>query len=281
MKIKLTIEFRFFCAGWLALGLQACAGYASTVALHDSSATTVAACQSALRQSTAEPLEGLDPAHISLLNWNVKKGSVADWQDDLRSLSRGTDLVTLQEAVFNEGMEQLVDGAHHASFSQGYTTRRRVTGVATFSSARPLSTCSLGVVEPILQTRKATGITEFALRGIPQTLLVVNVHAINISLGLVRFREQMEQIEQVLSVHGGPAILSGDFNTWRPKRMAIVQQMARALDFVTVELHDDARKTFNGLPLDHVFVRGLKVSRSESPTVLSSDHNPILVELQL
>jgi len=235
----------------------------------------------ALGRSTAGPLEGLNPDHISLVSWNIKKGSIVDWQNDLRSLSAGADLVALQEAVFNEGIEQQIEGERHASIGQGYTTRRRMTGVVTFSSARPLSQCSLGVIEPILRTRKATSVAEFALKGVPQTLLVVNVHAINISLGLLRFREQMRQIEQILAVHDGPAVLAGDFNTWRPKRMAVVKGMVSALNLVPIDLQDDARRTFRGLALDHVFVRGLTVTNSQTRTVLSSDHNPIMVELRL
>ncbi len=172
-------------------------------------------------------------------------------------------------------------GSWYTAFSQGFTTRSRTTGVATYSKRKPVSECRLSVVEPWLRSRKATSITEFALSGRDDTLVVVNVHVVNISLGLVRFRDQMEQIRQVLAAHDGPAILSGDFNTWRGKRMDVVNEIVGKLAFSAVSIDVDHRKTFNGYALDHVFVRGLSVNSSETRQVTSSDHNPIAVELQL
>jgi endonuclease/exonuclease/phosphatase (EEP) superfamily protein YafD len=63
--------------------------------------------------------------------------------------------------------------------------------------------------------------------------------------------------------------------------MDIVNELASALHFRPVALRNDARKTFNGLPLDHVFVRGLAVRESTTRAVRSSDHNPIIIEFSL
>lgn len=271
---------------WLVIGISACASSytgaaAGNLGAASGIATSVDGCQSVLRRAKSESSESLDPNDISLLNWNIKKGSKAHWQRDLRAMSADVELITLQEAVLDVGMEADLDRPLYAAFSQGFTTRRRATGVATYSIMEPLSECRLVVTEPLLRTPKATSITEFGLAGVAQTLVVVNVHAVNISLGLIRFRDQFAQIEQVLAAHDGPAIMSGDFNTWRPRRMAIVQRVAEAMGFAPVVLSADERKTFNGLPLDHVFVRGLTVIKGETLSVGSSDHNPILVELHL
>ena len=63
--------------------------------------------------------------------------------------------------------------------------------------------------------------------------------------------------------------------------MQTVDALASRLGLISVGLQEDLRTTFNGLPLDHVFVRGLAVESSETVLVSSSDHNPISVRLRL
>ncbi len=244
-------------------------------------ATNVIDCQSLLNRPVLESPDSLETRSIGLLNWNINKASKELWESDLRDMAAGKEFVILQEAVLDFGIEQQLGELKYSSFSQGFTTRSRTTGVATFATRKPLSECNLSVVEPVLRTRKATSITEFALAGREDTLVVVNVHVVNFSIGLIRFRDQMEQIRQVLAVHDGPAILSGDFNTWRTKRMEIVNEIAGDLAFCAVPIDVDHRKRFNGHALDHVFVRGLFVDGSATRRVTSSDHNPITVELRL
>ncbi len=250
-------------------------GAGSTIAMN------VGDCQSLLRRRADGPRDRLQILKLGVLNWNMNKGVRDFWERDLRAMAVGKELVILQEAVRDSGIEQQLEGLKYSSFSQGFTTRSRTTGVVTYSKRRPLGECMLSVVEPLLRTRKATSVTAFAVSGREQPLVVVNAHVVNFSFGLIRFREQMEQIRQVLSVHEGPAILSGDFNTWRQKRMDIVDDVIGELGFSTVRLDIDNRSTFNGHALDHIFVRGLSVHSSESRRVTSSDHNPITVELQL
>ncbi|MBL4681792.1 MAG: endonuclease/exonuclease/phosphatase family protein [Pseudomonadales bacterium] len=244
-------------------------------------ATNVRDCQLLLNRPTVAPSDPLETHSIGLLNWNIRKGTRDSWQKDLRDLAVGKELVLLQEAVLNFGIEHQLEELRYSSFSQGFTTGSRTTGVVTYSVRKPLSECHLTVVEPLLRSRKATSITEFSIAGSEKTLVVVNVHAVNISLGLIRFRDQMEQIRHVLAVHDGPAILSGDFNTWRQKRMDIVNEITSELELSAVLIDEDHRKTFNGHALDHVFVRGLSIDSSETKRVTSSDHNPISVELRL
>ncbi len=259
-------------------------GSFSTIRITNSSttiATNVDDCRALLGRTVHEPQDQLEPGSIGLLSWNIKKGTGDLWQDDLREMTIDKELVVLQEAVLGPNMDSHVDGANYASFSQGFTTKSRVSGVVTYSRIKPLSECHFAVIEPIIRTRKATGVTEFGLSGMDETLVVVNIHAINFSLGVVRFREQMEQIREVLAAHSGPAILSGDFNTWRQKRLEIVSKLATDLNFSAVFFDEDNRFTFNGYALDHVFFRGLSVVSSESKIVSSSDHNPLSVEFRL
>ena len=218
---------------------------------------------------------------IGLLNWNIKKGSRDAWRADLRNLSADKEFVVLQEAVIGSGLREEVPHLEHVSFSRGYATRFRTTGVATLSATAPVSECRFSVTEPLLQTRKATSIAEYSVKGSEDSLVVVNLHAVNFTLGLVRFREQMGQIHDVLIAHDGPAILSGDFNTWSRRRMNIVLGMVADLEFTAIDLSEDHRKTFNGHALDHVFVRGFSSGVGRTSVVQSSDHNPVSVELML
>lgn len=227
------------------------------------------------------PVDQLAPGKIDLLNWNIKKGSLEGINKDLRNVSLGKELVILQEVDRDSGVQGQLNGIGYESFSQGFTTRSRTTGVATYSTSKPVSECHLVSIEPVLRTPKAISITEYSLAHSDKSLLVVNVHAVNLSLGLVRYREQIDQIRQVVSVHNGPAILSGDFNTWRKKRMEIVADMVDELSFSPVSFSTDHRTRFNGNALDHVFVRGLTVKNSRTGQFASSDHNPISVELRL
>ncbi|MCK5920264.1 MAG: endonuclease/exonuclease/phosphatase family protein [Methylococcales bacterium] len=259
-------------------------GSLSTLRVTNSSATiatNVGDCRALLGRTVHEPQDQLDPGSISLLNWNIKKGTGNLWQGDLRVMTIGKELVVLQEAVLGPSMDSRVDEVNYASFSQGFTTKSRASGVVTYSSIKPLSECHFAVIEPFLGTRKATGVTEFGLAGVDETLVVVNIHGINFSLGLTRFREQMEQVREVLGAHSGPAILLGDFNTWRRKRLEIVGELATDLNFSAVLFDEDHRTTFNGYALDHVFFRGLSVVSSESKLLDSSDHNPLSVEFRL
>lgn len=244
-------------------------------------ARTVGDCRALLARNNPETDQAIRDSRIDLLNWNIKKGSRALWEDDLRSMAAGKEIVLLQEVVRDSGVERQLRHLRQAAFSEGFSTRSRTTGVATYSHREPVSECRLTAVEPWLRTPKATSIAEFGLAGRSETLVVVNVHAINFSVGLARFRDQMEQVRDVLALHDGPAILSGDFNTWSRRRMAVVDEIVRNLSMSPVAPEVDHRRTFNGHPLDHVFVRGFSVARGESQAVTSSDHNPITVELRL
>ena len=169
----------------------------------------------------------------------------------------------------------------HWAFAPGYRTDKFLSGVMTYSSSKPLIQCNLTSWEPWLGTPKATNITEYGLTQTDQTVLVVNIHSINFTLGVADFRKQIEQIRPVLAMHPGPIILSGDFNTWRKKRADIVESFASEFSLKAVAFEKDYRKVFLGQPLDHIYVRGLQIGASEIQQLESSDHNPMLVEFSL
>ena len=239
------------------------------------------ACRDGIAAARAAPGQGLDAGRLGIVSWNMKKGELANWQHDLARMARGKDLVLIQEASLDEAFMAVLQPTAHWSFAPGYSTRRGRTGVITLSTQPPLAQCNLQAVEPVLGTPKATSITQFGLRGMSSTLLVANIHAVNFSLGLGEFRRQMDDLRTVLSAHTGPIILSGDFNTWRPARLTIVDELLTEVGLERVAFSDDYRTRFFGLPLDHLFVRGLTLNDATTRPVRTSDHNPLTAAFTL
>lgn len=224
---------------------------------------------------------GLNTDEIRLVSWNMQKKSIPTWRTDYSRLTDGRDLILIQEAALRVDTVGDLPAAPHWSFAPGYRTSDSITGVLTLSSSQPLARCSFVNMEPLLRTPKATSITQFALQDHDQTLLVVNVHAVNFSLGLGSYKRQFAQIVDALEGHLGPVIISGDFNTWRASRTRTIEAMAESLGLTAIEFSDDNRTRFFGSPLDHIYVRGLSATNSDSSVVTSSDHNPLTVTLSL
>ncbi|MEM1438664.1 MAG: endonuclease/exonuclease/phosphatase family protein [Pseudomonadota bacterium] len=266
----------------LASGCASVATPTPQIAVHAPTAL-MANASSACRTGWAAAPEtrdaALDPDRIALVNWNIKKGSRSDWRDQLEMLTAGADLVTLQEApLASTGWRDLESDLYHA-FAPGWMSRNTPTGVMTLSDAAHLVQCNMQAREPWLRSPKATLATEYALIDRAETLLVVNVHVVNFSLGLAAFDRQLEQVRTVVAQHEGPVILTGDFNTWRRARLDRVQALVDAHDLEAVPFRTDVRKRFLGNPLDHVYVRGLDVIDATTIDTRASDHNPMRVWL--
>ncbi|RLA45341.1 MAG: endonuclease/exonuclease/phosphatase family protein [Gammaproteobacteria bacterium] len=243
-------------------------------------ATDVVSCHNRLGTMPENAGAELDAASIGFMNWNIKKGELANWQRDIRELGRGKDLVLIQEAVFRPDFKEAVEGLGHWSFSPGYRSSTQLTGVMTLSRSEPLVQCNLNTREPWLGTPKATSITEYGLTGTDETLVVVNVHGVNFTLGVTEFQAQIDQVRQILGDHQGPVILAGDFNTWRKKRLNILNALARDLNLEPLSFKEDHRTTVFGFRLDHSYVRGLNVDSTDTRAVESSDHNPMSALLE-
>ena len=235
----------------------------------------------------AHPLPvSLDPLAIDFLNWNIQKGSNLDWSDNLNRIGQSADIVALQEApLVNDGWQTVnapadADAQFHA-FAPGFESRQSLTGVMTVSTALPIIQCNLSRQEPFLRTPKATIVTEYALKGQSDTLLVINIHAINFTFGMAAFEAQLADASGILSRHEGPVIFSGDFNTWRRARLDHLDELIAAHGLSAVEFADDERKRVFGLPLDHIYIRGLQVLEAETFSTDTSDHNPMRVRLSI
>jgi len=237
--------------------------------------TEVDACRDSL---AVEPGTGaeLDASNISLFNWNVHKNRERQWRRDFEAFAGNADLVLFQEASLREETIAEIDSSKYWSFAPGYRKQGEVTGVMTLSSVKPLAQCSFAQTEPLLRTPKATSITQYGLTGTDQTLVVVNVHAVNFSWGTGAFEKQFAQISDVLRDHQGPIILSGDLNTWRKRRVQIVENLATSLELTAVAFENDHRVRFFGNTLDHIYIRGLQALDANTEIVETSDHNPMI-----
>jgi len=223
----------------------------------------------------------LDSGDIEILNWNIQKGGNPLWKSDLEQLAELPDLMLFQEAALNTEDWNDLASSLHRSFAPGYRTKKSLTGVMTVSAAQPLTQCNLVAREPWLRSPKATMISEYGLTGTDETLLVVNVHSVNFTFGVRDFSRQIKDIQSVVAEHSGPVLLSGDFNTWRGRRSAIVEQVADSLGLEKLEFAEDHRKRVFGQPLDHIYVRGFEVVQATTRQVQTSDHNPMSVRLRL
>ena len=238
-------------------------------------------CRESLSKSVEFSSSELDSNSINFLSWNIKKGQMAKWRHDLLDLADGKDLVIIQEAVLGSDFTKAFGEQGYWSFSTGYQTKSQVTGVMTFSSSEPLTQCNLTNWEPWLGTPKATNITEYGMSGTDQSLIVVNIHAINFTVGVSQYQNQIDQIRKVLFNHKGPVIVSGDFNTWRKKRMQILESLAADLNLASLSFQQDYRTKVFGYSLDHIYVRGLTAKNTGTHQVRSSDHNPLVAEFKL
>jgi len=223
----------------------------------------------------------LDPSRIELFVWNMQKGGHPDSYSDLSRLAAGKDLVLIQEARLEQQPVNALNDASYWSFAPGYKTDSASTGVMTLSATAPLTHCHLSDREPWLRSPKAISITHFGLESTDQTLAVVNVHAVNFTLGIADFQRQLTKIVAALTNHDGPVILAGDFNTWRVQRMEILESIAAQLELDELSFDSDNRVTPFGSIVDHVFVRGLNTIETSTDIVDSSDHNPMSITLSL
>ena len=222
----------------------------------------------------------LDPEHIHVVSWNIAKGRNRDWHADLQHLTHNADLALIQEAKLEHAMHQVMPEGCWA-FAPGFSRLNHTTGVLTIARAETIRQHAHHHREPITRLPKAALVTEYRLHNCTDTLKVANVHAINFTPGTGHFRRQLDAVIAALAEHSGPMILSGDFNTWRGKRLRILLELIATLDLLPLAFEQDHRLHAFGFALDHIFVRGMHSKKCAVNRVYSSDHNPISVVLSV
>lgn len=68
---------------------------------------------------------------------------------------------------------------------------------------------------------------------------------------------------------------------WNKKRLTLLKQLAGWRARTTRSSYSPDALRFSNNPLDWVFVRGFQVNQATTIETTSSDHNPLLLELEL
>lgn len=233
-------------------------------------------------QQTGTTLPGLSPNSISIFDWNMHKGQDKNWDVDFLRLSRATDIILLQEASLNDRLQDVLEQKNlHWNLNSAFKYRGVETGVLVASTIQPLDSCGLRQPEPIIGLPKTSLINRYQITGATEELLVVNIHGINMSLGIGAYQQQLDGLQNMVKKHDGPIIVAGDFNNWSKKRTAIMARLIENLSLHVLTFDDEVRTTFFGGPVDHILYRGLKPVTYAVHPVTSSDHNPISVTFRL
>ena len=225
---------------------------------------------------------GLDPANISVLNWNIYKGQREDWAADFRRYIRDHDVVTMQEAHLDDDLRSML-GREHSDWvlNTAFHYQGKATGVMTASRVQPVYSCGQHTAEPLIRLPKTSLVSYYPVAGMQEDLLVANIHGINFTLGLDVYKEQREKLYSAIKSHAGPVVLAGDFNTWRKRRLEILLSLTERLDLSELSFDVDYRIAPFGTIVDRVFVRGLKAVETSTEVVDSSDHNPRAITLSM
>lgn len=233
-------------------------------------------------QGEASHLAIDNQGEFEVLVWNIHKQSTVGWQQELQRLSQTSQLILLQEASISR---EFTDWLASQSWGANYVNAFRVfdvsAGVLNLATQMPTQACAYLAVEPWMRLPKSALYAKYQLSD-GQELAVINLHAINFTLGTQDYNLQIAALKQAVEQHKGPLIIAGDFNTWSQQRMEQLSAAMRQMSLQEVVFEPDNRRRFwNELALDHVFFRGLALQRAQAPTTHFSDHNPMQVQFKL
>lgn len=215
---------------------------------------------------------------LRIMVWNIFKQQRTNWLSVLKSHGKDAQLVLLQEA---QTTPELVNFAtsHYLAADQvpAFALPQHPSGVMTLAAAHPVYCCPLREREPLLRLSKSALVTVYPLYD-GRLLMVINIHAVNFSLGVDVYSKQLDPIGEQIASHCGPVIMAGDFNAWSRQRINALYRFASGAELQEVRFSDDRRSRAFGRPLDFVFYRGLGVVEASVLVTRASDHNPLLVE---
>jgi endonuclease/exonuclease/phosphatase (EEP) superfamily protein YafD len=219
---------------------------------------------------------------INLLVWNIYKQNRDTWRSRLDQYAQGKQLVLLQEASMTPQLKEWISkGQWFGSQVDAFKAFDTTAGVLNLSLDSPSKACAYTELEPWLRLPKSALYALYPLSN-GQQLAVVNIHAVNFTYGTEEYHRQLKVLVDELSQHQGPVIVAGDFNSWSEQRLKVMSESLSAVGLKEVNYTSDNRTQFiTGLPLDHVFYRGLTLEKAEAPISDASDHNPILVTFHL
>jgi len=230
------------------------------------------------------------PKSFHIIVWNIFKGALPGWEDDLNRLTRRSEFVFIQEALLDQTQYEYYRETRSSyqwnmaqSFFKG--AERISSGVITGHLSKSIETKAFRTTdrEPILGTPKTMMFNKFNIEGSNKKLCVVNIHAINFVSPAI-FRNQILQVEKILKKCKGPIIYAGDFNTWMQEKLDILNRSAKRLGLSAVTFENDTRTRLNpwAPPFDHIYTRGIKIKSSiVYDWIISSDHKPLSIYLEI
>ncbi|MDO4625795.1 MAG: endonuclease/exonuclease/phosphatase family protein [Pasteurellaceae bacterium] len=231
-------------------------------------------------QSTRPP-EWLTQKRLRFLVWNMHKGADAGWQQDLARLAQDRDFLLLQEVSSQQNLEHTLPIPFQSSlYGSAFAYQGEKSGVQMLSRFSPDLYCVASQAEPWIRIPKVASAMRFPLNE-QSALLIVNVHFINFEWQPQAYRSHLDKMMQLIAKHNGPVILTGDFNSWSQARLAVLQELTTKYQLNAAKFMPDHRLYAFGNPLDQFFVRGAHIVQASTETVQSSDHNPLLVEIEL
>ena len=241
-----------------------------------------------VNEESLSPPGGPDPGTVlnkdgfTLAVWNMLKGTREGWQSDLTRLMATNNLLVIQEAHLSDELQDLLLlQEFNWDMVIAFNLHGIPVGVLTASTVQPRVLCAQKSKEPVLRTPKTILITLYPLSDTNQQLMVVNLHLINFTTGLSRFQSQLKKIDQIISNHIGPGILTGDFNTWSDQRLHMVETYTNHLGLQPVGFEKENRRKFLGNFVDHIYYRDIDIQEARVISVISSDHNPMVVRFRV
>jgi endonuclease/exonuclease/phosphatase (EEP) superfamily protein YafD len=224
----------------------------------------------------------IDHTSFSVLVWNIYKQKRADCIDILEQYANTTKLILLQEAQNTPQLLSFISKHHKvADHVPTYCFNDIYAGVMTITESLPSALLSFREKEPLIRVPKSALITIYPIAHSKKQFLVANVHAVNFSIGVKIYRQQIHMLLNHIKEHNGPIILGGDFNAWSQQRLNLLYDLIHSIGLRSVNFTIDNRKTFMGRPLDFVFYRGLQLETAEIINTKTSDHNPLLIKFRL
>lgn len=217
--------------------------------------------------------------NLRVFVWNIHKATDANIYKDFLENSAGADLALFQESITNtQYIQEITNVVPYLGWTMAKCFQQsnlEYTGVATGSRVKALreEVIFSSAREPLINTPKTILLSEYAIEGSAQTLLVANIHAINF-VGPGTYKTQIRQLVDKVKDHQGPLIIAGDFNTWDMDRRAILNVFFKPLNVQKLTMPPSFKD------LDHIYVRGLEARTVYNLShVKSSDHAPLMADL--
>lgn len=270
----------------VAIAAAAVVGYQTVFTLPESAQVTSLSdgkAQLSLQCYRKESVSAIDDSgRLNLLVWNIYKQNRDQWQTQLSDLTSNKQLVLLQEASMTDELRRwIAEQGWFGSQVDAFKAFETTAGVLNLSHDSPSKACAYTELEPWLRLPKSALYALYPLSN-GSDLAVVNIHAVNFTYGTQEYQRQLNTLVDELLDHQGPIIVAGDFNSWSEERLGVMKQALKKIGVIEVHYQPDHRTQFiTGLPLDHVFYRGLELETAEAPESDASDHNPLLVRFRL